>query len=255
VAEEDARAEGFLVRSAALVDGVLRGSRGTSPDRPPGERVPSRDALLLALPLAAIYGLCMGLAAGWAMALLVMVKIPLILFLGIVICFPSFYVFAALTGARIDVADSLRTLAGYALLTSVVWAALAPVTGFFTVSTDPSSGFIAVLHGCALGLGIVAGLVFVGKEMLAPTQPEPDVRPIPIDEETGEPEELPPPPPGPERSLSVGFFLIWILVYVFVVCQLFADFAPYLEEGPFFQERPRFFLAPDGWRYERGGVP
>jgi hypothetical protein len=241
----------FLGRASQLVDGLLRGSRGTDPARPPEARVHLRDALIVALPLAAFYGLCMGLAAGPGMAVLVAIKIPLILLLSSLICFPSFYVFSALTGTPLGAVDAARSLGAFSLLTGVVWAALAPVTGFFTLSTDPTSEFIATLHGLVLGLGIVIGLVFLGRELtrrkLLPTAPPP----VPSKDPDSEPQAISstspavPTPTPRERyagDVPLGFFLIWVIVFAFVACQLFADFAPYLESGPFLQTEPRFFL-------------
>ncbi len=271
-------------RSSRLVDGVLRGTRGTDPKRPPEARIPLKDAMVVAIPLAAFYGLCMGLAAGPGMALLVMIKIPLVLVLSVLICLPSFYVFSALTGSPLRANEALRSLGAFALLTGVLWAALAPVTGFFTLSTDPSSGFIATLHGVVLGLGMIIGLTFVGRELTgyrAPPAPPVDP-PAPKPESEGEPEpeekaeatkneevveltdaDLPKdparplaaawpgvgsplrPPPRrvrPESNVSLSFFLIWVVVFCFVAAQLFADFSPYLESGPFLQTEPRFFM-------------
>jgi len=274
----------LVKRSSRLVDGVLRGTRGTAPARPPETRIPLRDAMIVALPLAAFYGLCMGLAAGPVMALLVMIKIPLVLVLSVLICLPSFYVFSALTGSPLRASEALRSLGAFALLTGVLWAALAPVTGFFTLSTDPASAFIATLHGIVLGLGMIIGLTFVGRELTGyrappappvdPPAPKPDSATeekteVTKDEEVVElsdadlPADLPreparplaaawpgvgsplrPPPrrQRPEGNVPLTFFLIWVVVFCFVAAQLFADFSPYLESGPFLQTEPRFFM-------------
>ncbi len=277
----------LIGRSSRLVDGILRGTRGTDPNRPPEARIPLRDALVVALPLAAFYGLCMGLAAGPGMAVLVAIKIPLVLLLSVLICLPSFYVFSALTGSPIRAGEALRSLGAFALLTGVIWAALAPVTGFFTLSTDPGSAFIASLHGIVLGLGMLIGLTFIGRELtgvrtaVSPPAAPPPPAPEPTSESTpgstpgseseakeGEvveltdadlPEPAPRPlsgawpnvttpryPPSrrprPEGNVSLTFFLIWVVVFAFVACQLFADFSPYLESGPFLQTEPEFFL-------------
>jgi hypothetical protein len=234
----------LLARSTGLVDGLLRGTRGTDPTRPEEEIVPLRDAILIAVPLAAFYGLCMGLGVGPAAAVMNLIKIPLVLVLASVICLPSFYVFSALTGSSIRATQAVRSLAAFALLTSVVWAALAPVTGFFTLSTSPASPFIAVLHGIVLGLGLLVGAIFLGREVTGSrlATPPPPLAPTPLPPGEGQEPPLPPRPVPDEGAVSLGFFLVWLVVFGFVVCQLFADFAPFLEEGPFVNPEPRFFL-------------
>jgi hypothetical protein len=257
----------FLGRTSGLVDGLLRGTRGTDPARPPEERVPLRQALLIALPLAAFYGLCMGIAAGFGVAVIAAVKLPLVLLLSSLICLPSFYVFATLTGSPLGPGAATRSLGAFVLLTSVIWAALAPVTGFFTISTDPFSGFIATMHGLVLALGLIVGILFLGRELTRrrprPSEPQPTPEDAPLGP-SPEPTEPPPVPSEPSEmkpisgaspeppvplaqvrmkgEVPLGFFVIWVVVYAFVACQLFANFAPYLESGPFVQGAPRFFM-------------
>ena len=240
----DTRPPRLFARASALVDGLLRGTRGTGPARAPDEVVAPGPAIGLAVTLAAFYGVCMGLGVGPTTAMMNMAKIPLVLLLAALICLPSFYVFSALTGAPMRAVEAVRSLAASALFTSIVWAALAPVTGFFTVSTDPSSGFIAGLHGVVLALGLFVGAIFLGRELTRSPSPQEEV--------DGEGE--PPPTPSarrraareerPEGAVSIGFFLVWLLVFGSVVSQLFVDFAPFLKEGPFVNPERRFFLDP-----------
>ena len=133
--DDSPKAPGLLGRSALLVDGLLRGTLGTDPDRPAEEIVPLRASVLIALPLAAFYGACMGIGVGPSVALANLARLPLILVLASLICLPSFYVFSALTGAPLRAGEAVRSLAAYACLTSRVRCSPATVWYLWSIST------------------------------------------------------------------------------------------------------------------------
>ena len=109
---------------------------------------PSRAWLVLALvavPAFALYGLLIGSFAGGAQLGVAAVKVSAGALLSAVICFPSLYIFACLSGADV----SLRGLAGvlFAMLTltGVLLLGFAPVAWVFSQSTE-SVAFIGTLH-------------------------------------------------------------------------------------------------------------
>ena len=109
---------------------------------------PSRHWLLLALvavPGFALYGLLIGSFSGGAQLLAASVKVGAGALLSALICFPSLYIFACLTGAEV----SLRGLAGVLFatltLTGLLLLGFAPVAWVFTQSTE-SVAFIGTLH-------------------------------------------------------------------------------------------------------------
>jgi hypothetical protein len=165
-------------------------------------------------------------------------KLSIVLFASAAICLPSFYVFSSLAGSRFSLRDAARAIAGFALITSVIWAALAPVTGFFTASVSKGS-FLIVLHITAIFLGFAMGGSILGRALVGPmkrpaapedwsvpSNPISDVKPV----------------PQAPASVSPAFYVIWFLVYAVVVSQLFVDFTPYLEASPFFRPERALFL-------------
>ena len=109
---------------------------------------PSRHWLLLALaavPAFALYGLLMGSFSGGAQLLAASVKVSGGALLSALICLPSLYIFACLTGAEV----SLRALAGVLsaalALTGLLLLGFAPVAWVFSQSTE-SIAFIGTLH-------------------------------------------------------------------------------------------------------------
>ncbi|MBI3651695.1 MAG: hypothetical protein HY231_11815 [Acidobacteria bacterium] len=231
----------YLQRSARLIDQLLRRPDGASAGLREAGGVPIADALLVALPLAALYGIGMGLGAGLRTAMYNGAKLSLVLFASAAICLPSFYVFASLAGSRFSLREAARAIAGFALITAVIWAALAPVTGFFTASVAKGS-FLIVLHISAIVLGFAIGGSILGRALIGSQQK------IQVDEDGAA--RTPPaiektPVNQPTRfRVSPTFYLIWFVVYAVVVSQLFVDFTPYLEASPFFRpERTLFFEA------------
>ena len=121
---------------------------------------PSRHWLLLALvavPAFALYGLFVGTFSGGTQLLAASVKVGIGTLLSALICFPSLYIFACLTGAEV----SLRGLAGVLFaalaLTGLLLLGFAPVAWVFSQSTE-SVAFIGTLHLLFWSVGIWFGL-------------------------------------------------------------------------------------------------
>ena len=109
---------------------------------------PSRHWLrlaLVALVAFALYGLLIGSFSGGTQLLAAAVKVSAGALLSALICFPSLYIFACLTGAEV----SLRGLAGVLFatltLTGLLLLGFAPVAWVFSQSTE-SVAFIGTLH-------------------------------------------------------------------------------------------------------------
>jgi hypothetical protein len=121
---------------------------------------PSRHWLLLALfavPAFALYGLLIGSFSGGAQLFAASAKVSAGMLCSALICLPSLYIFACLTGAEI----SLRGLAGmlFAMLTltGLLLLGFAPVAWVFSQSTE-SIVFIGTLHLIFWTIGIWFGL-------------------------------------------------------------------------------------------------
>jgi hypothetical protein len=230
----------YIQRSARLIDQLLRRPDGASAGLRAAGGVPIADALFIALPLAALYGIGMGLSAGFKTAMYNGAKLSIVLLASAAICLPSFYVFSSLAGSRFSMREAARAIAGFMLITSVIWAALAPVTGFFTasVSTGP---FLVFLHIIALCLGLAIGGSILGRALVSPKKP---IAEKPQWHKQGD-DVLEIEPAGEQQvtaRVSPAFYLIWLVVYAVVVSQLFVDFTPYLEASPFFRPEKALFL-------------
>ena len=121
---------------------------------------PSRHWLLLALvalPSFALYGLLVGTFSGGAQILAASVKISTGALLSALICLPSLYIFACLTGAEVSFRGLAGVLFATLALTGVLLLGFAPVAWVFSQSTD-STAFIGTLHLIFWAIGIWFGL-------------------------------------------------------------------------------------------------
>jgi len=133
----------------------------------------SRSWLLLALAAVTaftLYGLLIGTFSGGAQLLAAPLKVAGGMILSALICFPSLYIFMALTGMEI----SLRALAGvlFAMLalTGLLLLGFAPIAWVFSQSTE-SAGFVGALYlaiwGTATALGLRLLTMTVGPRRMA----------------------------------------------------------------------------------------
>ena len=94
------------------------------------------------------FGFALGSFAGWSAALMDALKMMFVMLFPILLCYPTLYVFACLSGCTLS---PIRILTVGLVATAVMGcllAALAPVMWLFAVSTE-SLGFI-VFFSCAL---------------------------------------------------------------------------------------------------------
>jgi len=108
--------------------------------------------LLIAVVCSAVYGLVMGTFSKgdqlWAAPL----KISVGLLLSGLICLPSLYIFACLSGAHVRMVEAAGLVIGLIALLSVLLVGFAPVAWVFSESTQ-SVPAMGTLH---LGFGLVA---------------------------------------------------------------------------------------------------
>ena len=108
----------------------------------------SRHWLLLALVAAlafALYGLVIGSFSGGGQWMAAPIKVSAGGLLSALICLPSLYIFACLTGAEVSARGLAGVLFAMLTLTGLLLLGFAPVAWVFSQSTD-SAAFIGTLH-------------------------------------------------------------------------------------------------------------
>jgi hypothetical protein len=205
-------------------------------------------------PLRVVYGAFMGLFAvmrtgnpSWAQLAASAAKVPLLFLLTLVVTFPSLYVFSALSNSRLRHVDTLRLLLAAIGVNLALLASLAPVTGFFTLSTD-SYPFMVFLNVMFFAVSGLVGLSFLRKSVLAVFSPQPSPpravwpapptagAPDPQADSTGDTARAgddddprpsvavdlrsPARPAAPQRDPGLRIFRIWTLIYAIVGAQM-----------------------------------
>jgi len=189
------------------LDQLLRGEHTRKDDLQAGRvGLPARRLLLLGTALGLVFGAGMGLYAAtggrenaWLHLVSSAVKLPLLFFLTLLVTFPSLYVFAALANSRLRAKETLRLLVAAITVMLGVLASFAPVTVFFTLSTD-SYRFMLFLNVVFCGLAGLVGLGFLFRAINLVFPDDKDRR-----EETG-------------RARRI--FRVWLLLFGIVGAQM-----------------------------------
>ncbi len=108
--------------------------------------LPRAALLLLAVAIAchAVFGLALGLFGGWNVAAMDVVKVPLVAFCSLLLCFPSLYVFSCVAGSPLSLAQTFVLGCSCLAMVGLILVGLAPVAWLFAVSTD-SLSFVTLL--------------------------------------------------------------------------------------------------------------
>jgi hypothetical protein len=121
-------------------------------------------ASLLALAVAchAVFGLAVGLFVGWSVAIMDVVKAPLIAVCSLLLCFPSLYVFACVAGSPLTISQTVALGCSCLAMVGLLLVGLAPVAWLFAVSTA-SLPFIVMLALLIWLVAVSFAARYVGK--------------------------------------------------------------------------------------------
>lgn len=171
----------------AHLDRLLRGET-THPESLRDGRldVAAGGMAVLIVLLGVLYGLCMGSYSLLKVVpdtvvnefehprqmqmLATALKVPALFYLTLLVTFPSLYVFNALVGSRLSLANVLRLLVASLAVNLAVLASLGPIVLFFSVSTK-SYAFILLLNVAAYSVAGFFGLMFLLQTLHRMTSP------------------------------------------------------------------------------------
>ena len=112
-----------------------------------------RGQMLLIFIAVFIYGVIMGSYNGFAQAISSGFKLVLLIFLTLLICFPSFYIVQLLLGSKMKLRQLAVILFGGFVMLTTILVAFAPIVLFFQLSGSPYA-FLQLLHFSCLCPGI-----------------------------------------------------------------------------------------------------
>lgn len=114
-----------------------------------------------------IFGAVMSLSIPhWWHALTLMWKMNVLIFGSVLLCVPALFVFSSIRGSRVALMQLLILVVGSIATIAFVVLALAPIAWFFTWTTNDVA-FVRVMNAAMIGLGLLFGLVFIARGMLA----------------------------------------------------------------------------------------
>lgn len=165
------------------LDRLLRGEATSPVALRFGGIIISADKIAVAvLGLTLVYGFCMGIFslvngndAVLQRMIATVVKVPLLFFLTLLATFPSLYIFNALVGSRLEIADVLRLLLSSLGVMVAVLASFGPIVAFFSVSTT-SYAFMLLLNVALFAVAGLLGLHFMMRTLERVTKAGKDYR-------------------------------------------------------------------------------
>lgn len=162
---------------------------------------------------ALAYGLVVGTFTGGDQLWAAPVKIAGGLLLSGLICLPSLYIFACLSGAHTRLAEVCGLVAGLLALTTVLLIGFAPVAWVFSQSTE-SVAAMGALHLAFAAIAVGFGMKFLARGF----------------------EQL--------NARFGGGLQVWVIIFVLVLLQMTAALRPILGKGEaFLSAEKKFFVS------------
>jgi hypothetical protein len=195
------------------VDGLLRGEGLHAVGHGP---VPiGRLALILVLA-GGLYGAVMGCwDLRWEQCLYSAVKVPALVVVSWLVCLPNFYVVNSVLGLREDFSAAFRGVLSAQATLAVGLASLAPIVGFFYLSTD-NYHVAKLINAAAWLVALIAAQVTLARHY----------RPLLV-----------------RDARHTVALLVWPTLYFFVAAQLAYVLRPFLGNPEF----PSEFLRSQWW--------
>jgi len=104
----------------------------------------SLQLLLVGIICHAIFGAAIGLFAGFSVALMDLVKAPMVAVCSLLVCFPSLYIFTCVAGSPLTMRQTFALGCSCIAMVGFLLIGLAPVAWLFAVSTN-NMPFIVIL--------------------------------------------------------------------------------------------------------------
>ena len=151
-----------------------------------------------------IYGIVMGSYNGFRQAISSGIKVPLLISLALLICFPAFFIIQHVLGSRLGFWQMFKIILSGFVMVALVMVSFAPIVIFFLITGDNYS-FLKILHVAIFGLSGVFGM----KTIVAALQFSCEKKNI-------------------YPKIGVTVFRVWIVILAFVGMQLAWNLRPFI---------------------------
>jgi hypothetical protein len=179
---------------------------------------------LIILIFLLVYGVIMGSYNGFLQCLVTGIKIPCLIFLSLLICFPALFVIQYMIGSSMTLVQMANVILSGFTVFSTIALSFAPIVVFFMITSN-NYAFLKLLH---VGIFIFSG-IFAIKTIISGLSFSCEKKNI-----------------YPKLGMSV--FKIWIIIFAFVSSQLAWNLRPFIgsRDMPFelFRQREsNFYVA------------
>jgi hypothetical protein len=160
--------------------------------------------VLFILLFTFLYGIVMGSYNGFLQSIVTGIKVPCLIFLSLLICFPALYVIQYMIGSTMTLSQMANVILSGFIVFSTIALSFAPIVIFFMITSDNYS-FLKILHvaiftfsGIFAVKTIISGLTFsCEKKNIYP-------------------------------KLGMRIFKIWIVIFAFVASQMAWNLRPFV---------------------------
>ncbi len=203
-----------ITSPVAAVEAILRQPRRVIYQlRQPGAGNLMLYLIIVAVLCAAIYGVVVGTFAGKDQLWIAPAKVTGGMLVSALICLPSLYIFACLSGSRARLAEIFGLVMGMLMLTTILLIGFAPVAWLFSQSTD-SVNWMGTLHLIFWFIAAFFGLRFLDAAF------------------------------SHSQAKSNAGFNTWVVIFMLVVVQMTTALRPIVGSSPnFFPKDKKFFLS------------
>ena len=151
-----------------------------------------------------LYGIVMGSYNGFRQAISSGIKVPLLISLALLICFPAFFIIQHILGSRLGFWQMFKIILSGFVLVALVMVSFAPIVIFFLITGDNYS-FLKILHVAIFGLSGIFGMKTI-LDALQFSCEKKNVYP----------------------KIGVTVFRVWIVILAFVGMQLAWNLRPFI---------------------------
>jgi hypothetical protein len=186
---------------------------------------------LLIFVLTFAYGFLMGIYHSFPQALMAGLKVPVLFFGALLVCFPCFFILQLVLGSRLTLAQMISLILSGFLLIAVIMLSLSPVVVFF-ILTGGNYHFLQLLHVAIFAFSGIFGLwtVLLGLKYSCEVK-------------------------GIYPRTGVTVFWVWIVILGFVGIQLAWNLRPFLanksEPFSFFRKYEGNFYTAVGYSFRQ----
>jgi hypothetical protein len=171
-----------------------------------------------------LYGIIMGSYNGWLQSIVTGIKIPVLILLSLLICFPALYVIQSMIGSTMTISQMSKIIFSGFFVFSTIALSFGPIIIFFMITSN-SYSFLKLLH---VGIFVFSG-IFAVKTIISGLK------------FSCEKKNLYP-------RLGLTIFKIWVFILAFVSSQLAWNLRPFvgsrdLQFELFRQKEGNFFIA------------